>query len=200
MKQILRTIRRSFNSCLAIPAIVLVFSATCLAQSTGPKPIPSPRPIDGMSADKSSNTEDRVPLTTFEEEMRAKRNIRLAEKEHEDNLKRARELSQLAKDLQQVISTKQVLSRDDNKKIERLEKLTKKIRGEAGGEDEDVNIIDKPTDLPSTVAKIGEMADALSKNVQNTPRQVVSASVIGNANVLLELIKILRTLTRTSAN
>jgi hypothetical protein len=32
----------------------------------------------------------------------------------------------------------------------------------------------------------------LSKTVQNTPRQVVNASVIGNANVLLELIKLLR--------
>jgi hypothetical protein len=37
------------------------------------------------------------------------------------------------------------------KKIERLEKLTKKVRGEAGGEDEDMTIDNPPTDLPLLV-------------------------------------------------
>ena len=73
-----------------------------------------------------------------------------------------------------------------------MEKLTKKIRGEAGGEDEEVDIVDRPADISAAVTKIAEATEALSKNVQNTPRQVVSASVIGEANVLLELIKMLR--------
>jgi hypothetical protein len=77
-----------------------------------------------------------------------------------------------------------------------LEKLTKKIRGEAGGEDEEVTIVNRPTDIPSALCQIAEASETLSKNVQNTPRQVVSASVIGNANVLLELIKLLRSFAR----
>ena len=93
-----------------------------------------------------------------------------------------------------AITYKPILSRDSNKKIERLEKLTRKIRGEAGGEDQEIQISNRPSDVPSTVSRIADAADTLSKEVQNTPRQVVSTAVIENANVLLELIKIVRTL------
>ena len=84
------------------------------------------------------------------------------------------------------------LDRDDSKKIDRLEKLAKKIRGEAGGEDDDVQISNAPADIPSAVTQIADNAEQLSKDVQKTPRQVVSAAVIDRANVLLQLVKILR--------
>jgi hypothetical protein len=76
--------------------------------------------------------------------------------------------------------------------VDRLEKLTKKIRGEAGGEDDDVQLPNAPSDIPSLVSQIAENADLLSKDVEKTPRQVVSASVIDRANVLLQLVRILR--------
>jgi hypothetical protein len=136
--------------------------------------------------------DDTGPLTTFEEEMRAKRAIKLAEKDHEDNIKRAREIAQIGKELQETLKDKSIVDRGSLKKVERLEKLTKKIRSEAGGEDEEVTIENKPGDLCGTVTKIAEASESLSKNVQDTPRQVVSASVIGKANVLLELLKMVR--------
>jgi HPt (histidine-containing phosphotransfer) domain-containing protein len=131
-------------------------------------------------------------MGSFEEEIRAKRAIKLAEKDHEENLARAKEISQLAKALQDTLKNKTALDRDSSKKLERLEKLTKKIRNEAGGEDEEVKIVDRPANIIAAVNQIAESAEQLSKTVQDTPRQVVSASVIGNANVLLELIKLLR--------
>jgi HPt (histidine-containing phosphotransfer) domain-containing protein len=131
-------------------------------------------------------------MGSFEEEIRAKRAIKLAEKDHEENLARAKEISQLAKALQDTLKNKTALDRDSSKKLERLEKLTKKIRNEAGGEDEEVKIVDRPATIIAAVNQIAESAEQLSKTVQDTPRQVVSASVIGNANVLLELIKLLR--------
>lgn len=148
-----------------------------------------------MSAEKSSSGDD-TPLTTFEEEIRAKRAIKLAEKEHQENLNRAREIAQIGKELRESVRNRPFLDRDCSKKIERLEKLTKKIRGEAGGEDEEVDIVNRPSDIPSAITQIAEAAESLSKNVENTPRQVVSASVIGNANVLLELIRMMRTFAR----
>jgi len=125
-----------------------------------------------------------------------KRAIKMAEKDHQENVDRAREIAQIAKELQEHVKDQANLDRNAVKKIERLEKLTKKIRGEAGGEDEDVEIPNRPTDVCSTVKQIADASESLSKDVQNTPRQVVSASVIGNANVLLELIKILRAFVR----
>ena len=120
----------------------------------------------------------------------------MAEKDYQENLERAKEIAQIGKELQESLKNQSNLDRNYLKKIDRLEKLTKKVRGEAGGEDEEVEIANRPPDLTSTICKVAENAESLSKNVQKTPRQVVSASVIGNANVLLELIKLLRTFVR----
>jgi hypothetical protein len=144
-----------------------------------------------MTADKSS-PDNAGPMTTFEEEMRAKRAIKLAEKEHQENLNRAKEICQLGQDLKSELQSRSALDRDDSKKLERLEKLTKKIRGEAGGEDDDVQIANAPADVSSAITQIADNAEQLSKDVQKTPRQVVSAAVIDRANVLLQLVKILR--------
>jgi hypothetical protein len=175
-----------------VPAF-LFCSAIAFAQTSTPRPTPPPspppRPVDGTVRGSSQDT---APLTTFEEEMRAKHAIKLAEKEHKENLERADEIARIGKELREILKGKTTLDRNSLKKIERLEKLTKKIRGEAGGEEEEVDIIDRPSDISSAATKIAETSEALAKNVQNTPRQVVSASVIGEANVLLELIKMLR--------
>ena len=175
-------------------AVVLFIASLAVAQippQPRPSPTPPPRPVDG-----TIKNPDDSPLTTFEEEMRAKRAIKIAEKDHEENLKRAREIAQIGKELNDSLKGKSALDRDSIKKVERLEKLTKKVRGEAGGEDEEVEIPNRPSDLPATVAQIAEASESLSKNVIDTPRQVVSASVIGKANVLLELIKLVRNFAR----
>jgi hypothetical protein len=173
--------------------VVLIFAIlfwTSLAAAQIPRPTPTPvvPPSQGTMRGDSDDT----PLTTFEEELRAKRAIRLAEKEHEENLKRAREIAQLGKELNDSLKDKPVLDRDSLKKVERLEKLTKKVRGEAGGDDEEVEIPNRPAELSTAIAQIAEASESLSKKVIDTPRQVVSASVIGKANVLLELIKVVR--------
>jgi hypothetical protein len=165
---------------------ILVLSASMATAQTSSRPLPPPR------SDNPGSDRDNTPLSTFEEEIRAKRAIKLAEKDHEQNLERARELAQIAKTLQAALKDKTSIDRDSLKKLERLEKLTRKIRGEAGGEDEEIKIVDRPSDITSAVNQIAESAETLSKNVRDTPRQVVSATVIGNANVLLELIRLLR--------
>ena len=167
-----------------------VLSQVKTAAAQQPAPTPPPRPVDGTFKNADDTTS---PLTTFEEEIRAKREIKIAEKEHQDNLNRAKEIGEIAKQLNESFKNNSTtIDRDCFKKIERLEKLTKKVRSEAGGEDEEITISPRPTDLPSAVKRIAEASETLSKDVQNTPRRVVSASVIGNANVLLELIRLAR--------
>lgn len=166
----------------------LLFASSNIAaaqfrQETTPRP-PRPEP--------PTRDREQSPLGNFEEELRAKRAIKMAEKDHEENLNRAKEIGELAQQLQIDLKDKNTIDRESMKKIERLEKLTKKIRNEAGGKDEEVKIVDRPSDITGAINQIAESAESLSKAVQNTPRQVVSASVIGNANVLLELIKLLR--------
>lgn len=187
----------SYTAC-ALAAVISIFLGVAVAfgQSVSPKNS-NPQNIPGEGGKRKSD-DDQTPLTTFEEEIRAKRMIKMAEKEHKENLDRAKEIQQIGKELKESLQGKSALDRDSLKKIERLEKLTKKVRGEAGGESEEVSIVNPPTDLPAAACQIGEKAESLSKEVQDTPRQVVSASVISSANILLELIKIARTFGRPS--
>jgi hypothetical protein len=197
--QVSKQARRIIAFVLLVGALVL-FSPRFIFGQVPPKPTPTPVRPDGMNAEKGSPTDNTSsPLTSFEEEIRAKREIKLAEKEHQENLSRAREISQLGKELQEGLKKRSLLQRDDVKKVDRLEKLTKKVRGEAGGADGEIDLVNRPVDLDSTITRICEMTESLSKNVENTPRQVVSASVIDNANVILELIKILRGFAHTPA-
>ncbi len=182
----MRAVVNRARAFLIVPAFLLC-SGLALAQNPVPRSTPPPPSIDGPG-----KTQDGPPLTTFEEEIRMKRAIKMAEKDHQENLNRAREIAQLGKELKENLHGQSSLDRNTLKKVERLEKLTKKIRGEAGGEDEEVEIVNRPLDVGGAVSQIAEASETLSKDVQNTPRQVVSATVIGNANVLLELIKILR--------
>jgi len=168
---------------------LLALNLRIAAAQTPPMPRSTPPP---PSPSNSGTDKEEGPLTSFEEEIRAKRAIKMAEKDHQENVDRAKEAADIAKDLRVYLKNKTTIDREAVKKIERLEKLTKKIRSEAGGEEEEVKIVDRPSDISGAVKQIAESAESLSKTVQNTPRQVVSAVVISNANVLVELIKLLR--------
>jgi len=181
---------RGISTYTFAPLIFMVLSAGVAFSQIPvqkPSPTPPPRPVEGVFKNP-----DDTPLTTFEEEMKAKREIKIAEKDHEENLSRAREIGDIGKQLKEGFKNNSGADRDCFKKIERLEKLTKKVRSEAGGEDEEITISPRPADLPEAIKQIAEASETLSKDVQSTPRRVVSTSVISNANVLLQLIRIAR--------
>ncbi len=190
MKAVLRDSHTTVTLFLVVLTFLFCASSVIAQTSTG---VPSPNRNFPRANPRDPN---EPPLTSLEEELNAKRAIKLAEKDHEENMDRAREIGQIGKDLHGCLKNKFSVDREFLKKIERLEKLTKKVRGEAGGEDEEVTITKHPSDVSSSIAQIAEVSETLSKDVLNTPRQVVSASVISTSNVLLELIKIFRTLTR----
>lgn len=187
-----KTVRHGTHRCVSFMLLglaLLVLSARIATAQQNPMPRSTPPPPNPPN---TSTDKDERPLTSFEEEIRAKRAIKMAEKDHQENVDRAKEVADIAKSLQVALKDKATIDHDSVKKIDRLEKLTKKIRGEAGGENEEVKIVDRPSDITGAAKQIADSAESLSKTVQNTPRQVVSAAVIGNANVLLELIKLLR--------
>src|SRR5512147_1513249 len=93
------------NPNFAVLADFFIFAVIPIAGQTSSQrsqPTPTPRPNSIIMADQNPRDDDS-PMTTFEEELRAKRAIKLAEKEHEENLTRAREISQIAKELQDAM-------------------------------------------------------------------------------------------------
>jgi hypothetical protein len=132
--------------------------------------------------------------SSIEEEMRVKRELRAAEKAHKTNVERARDLATLGATLLSRFNDSNSLNRDDFKKLEKAEKLARSIREAAGGSEDRVEMDNPPTDVAAALCRFSELADSLKEKVEKTPKHVVSAAVIDEANVLLELIRIVRAL------
>ncbi len=135
---------------------------------------------------------DAEETDSIEAEMRAKREIRFAEKQYRDNLDRAELLSVLGKEIQASYKKNNSIDRNDLKKLDKLEKLAKGIREAAGGSEDKKESKELPADLASAVSKLGDAVQELKQSVQKTPKRVISATVIDQANELLELIRLVR--------
>ena len=173
---------------LSLAGLLLAAQLTLKAQVVRP-----PTPPSTMTADKSRPDSDEQAPTALDYELRAKRAIKYAEKEHQQNLTRAREASELGNALAAAFKENRSLGSAEIKKLEKLEKITKKIRSEAGASDDDFELEKKPKDLAEAVDCVAKVSNSLSEKVLKTPRRVVSASIIEESNVLLELIRIVRT-------
>jgi|ERR1700730_4513271 len=174
--------------------ILFAWSMTAVAQSG---PLNQSPKLPTTAAD-SQDSNDKEPITfgNIEDEMRAKRRIKLEEKQYQENLERAREADKLSIELRNSYEQKKAFTREDTKKLERLEKLTKRIRSEAGGSDEDTSLDNPPNELQLVLSRLAQVTESLRKVVEKTPRQVISANVIEQANLVLQLVKVARNLFR----
>jgi len=74
-------------------------------------------------------------------------------------------------------------------------KLTRRIRNEAGGTETDVDIEASPV-IETAMKSVADNAEELRKEVEKTPRHVISTTVIDQANKLIGLIQHVRDLNR----
>jgi hypothetical protein len=180
---------------LLVTVAGLVFAASASSQTN--KPI-FPPPSDPNIKDGSKDgSKDDSRFGSPEAEMRSKLEIKEEKKKYDEHLARAKEVSELASQIWKDFDTNKSLSSEDQKRFERLEKQTKRIRNDAGGENKsDADLKDIPAGMDQTLKRISEMADELHKLVESTPRNVVSAAVIDQANDLLTLIQRTRGISR----
>ena len=176
--------------------LALVTGLNSAASAQG-KALPAQNPNDASSAEKGANRPDsKIMVGSPEAEMMARHELKAAEKDHFENLDRAREAAQLSTEIRDAYLRNKAFGHIEEKKLERLQKITRKIRSEAGGSDGEVTIEDVPTQIEPALARIAEISEKMRKVIEKTPRQVISASVIERANELLEIIRYLRTFTR----
>jgi hypothetical protein len=165
------------------------FSQTSQASQTAPPSAPN------SPSQTAESEKDTRMFASMEDEMRAKRDIQAADKAYRDNLNRARALASLGSALSETYKAKSQLSKEDLKTLEKAEKLAKGLRDALGGCDDEVEIDNPPTNLADGLDRISTLAAALRDKVEKTPKRVVSAEVIDEANVLLQLIKLVRSMT-----
>ena len=173
---------------VCVVALLIFTGASAFAQTTSP---PSVTPPETQTTNPNK-PDDKPDFGSHENEMRAKLVIKEEKKRYDEHLERAREVSHLGSQLSETYQTKQAFSSEDGKRLERIEKLAKRIRNEAGGSDADPDLTDMPADMASAVKRVAEMAEDLRKLVEKTPRQVISAAVIEQANKLIGVIQFVR--------
>jgi vacuolar-type H+-ATPase subunit I/STV1 len=174
----------------ALLFLVLAISLTGAAQAQRREPV-NPQRDNPMNAEKGRSESD-VKIGSPQAEMLARQDIRAAQKDYEENLERAREAAQLSTEIRNSYLQNRAFGRTEQKKLERLEKVTRKIRSEAGGSDGDVTLENAPSQIEAALERLAELSEKMRKGVEKTPRQVVSATVIERANELLEIIRYVR--------
>ena len=176
---------RFFHFSLACTAVL--FAATWVSAQAPPppmRPIPQPSPIDRRN--------DGIDFGNRETEARTRMALKREKKDYEEHVERAKEARDLAAELQKIYEIARSFNAADYKKLERLEKLTRRVRNEVGGSQTDADPKELPKSYEEAVPLLADLAKELSDEVEKTPRRVVSASIINQANKLIALIQYLR--------
>jgi hypothetical protein len=176
---------------LTVVFTLFVTSMPVRAQSTPRSPIAPPPSAPPANNNKDDHDND-VDFGSRETDTRTRLILKAEKKAYEEHVARAKEASDLATELKTSYAASNVLNAADQKKLERLEKLTKRIRNEVGGSEMDGNPRDLPNTIPDGINTMADMAKELYDEVEKTPRRVVSASLIEQANKLLAVIQFVR--------
>lgn len=119
--------------------------------------------------------------------------IKHSEDVYKENLARAREAARLSADVCETFKRQHSLADDDLKKLARIEKNVRSIRNDMNGGDDDTTLDDPPKTLADALERLADLTETFRKQVEKTPRLVVSASVITAANQLIALSRLIKT-------
>lgn len=144
----------------------------------------------------ASNQGPRREIGSPEEEIIRRAEIKHEEESHKEMVERADEAALIGEQILNAFQKNKSLSKDDFKKLERMEKLARKIRGSTGGSDDEAPLDNPPEQLEKALARLADVSSQLNKSVQKTSRLVISAAVINSSNELIELIKHIRGIQR----
>lgn len=180
---------------IRINLIILVMLLLLTTSATGQTGRNLP---DAQSSSSSSSSQQTPGMGSPAEEIIHKAEIRHAEEAYQEMVERADETAQLGRQLQNAFQSAKVLNREDLKKLERMEKLARKIRGSAGGDEDKLALKETPPHLGDAFVRLADISDELKKGVGKTSRLVISGTVIERSNELIELIRYIRTSVQTS--
>ncbi len=147
-------------------------------------------PDVGSPNDKSNNKED-YPKGI--KESLAKSRIEREKKDYEELLRNGEEAVKLSESLEKTFTESKRLSLEDQKKLDRLEKLAKKIRRELGANDNDESDEEeKPSSLLDAFKTLQTSTGKLVNELKKTTRYSVSVIAIQSSNAFLKVIKFIR--------
>jgi oligoendopeptidase F len=151
------------------------------------------------AATSNGKPQPKEDLPSNIKETLAKQRIAREKKDYEELLQRSEEAVKLSDELEKSFANSNQLSSDDQKKLDRLEKLVKKIRNELGaGDDGESDITDgddkdkQPSTLINAFKILQSNSSQLFDEIKKSTRYSVSVVAIQTSNFLLKLVKFIR--------
>jgi hypothetical protein len=152
---------------------------------------------DNTHKDKAAGSSPNDPeQESSYKEMLREMALKREEADYKEHRSRAKETAQLASELQDTFARQKTFQGEDLKKLSRLEKLSRQIRSNAGGEENKDELKAPPQQVEEALERLVKLSAELQKKIESTPRQVVSATIIKRANEVVELVKHIRSLYR----
>ncbi|HLM61628.1 MAG TPA: hypothetical protein VK308_12555 [Pyrinomonadaceae bacterium] len=151
-----------------------------------------------ISAQSDATTRNGVPpkedLPKGIQETMAKHRIEREKKDFAELLARGQEAVKLTDELEKSFTENNQLSSEDRKKLDRLEKVVKKIRNEIGAnnDDADVEIDNKPSSMLNALKTLKDNTVKLVDELGKTTRHTVSVVAVESSNALLKVVRFLR--------
>jgi len=153
-----------------------------------------------VSVEGQSNARDASGRTAAEKEdlpktikeSLAKSRIEKEKKEYAELLGRGEEALKLSEELEKSFKQNSKLSAEDQKKLDRLEKLAKKIRNELGGDGEEIELEDNPSTIKNALETLQSKTVTLFTELKKATRYSVSVIAIQSSNALIKTVRFLR--------
>lgn len=164
--------------------MMLLFATTALSQ------------IDASTPNGKPPRKEELPKNI--QETLAKQRIAREKKDYEELLERSEEAAVISNELEKSFKDSNKLSDEDKKKLDRLEKLVKKIRSELGGDDDNDQELNEnvapnnPSAMENAFNRLQKNAAQLFEEIKKSTRYSVSVISIQTSNALLRLVKFIR--------
>jgi hypothetical protein len=151
---------------------------------------------DATTASGKPNLKEDYPKSI--KESLAKKRIETEQKEFEELLARGEEVAKLSFELEKSFAQNNSLSAEDEKKLNRVEKLVKKIRSEIGAEgvgDDEFGAVEpeeKPSNILNAFQSLESATGKLVAELKKQTRHSISVVAIQSSNVMLKVVRFIR--------
>jgi hypothetical protein len=175
--------RIKISTIFKVSFLVIIFAVSAFSQTDA-----SNQPI------KPGSQKEDLPSNI--KETLAKQRIAREKKDYDELLQRSEEAVKISGELEKSFADSKQISSDDTKKLERLEKLLKKIRselgGDADGEEDETVVKETPSTMVSAFQTLQTNASQLFDEIKKQTRYSVSVISIQTSNALLRVVKFIR--------
>ncbi len=145
----------------------------------------------GSDAATRSGNPAKEDLPTGIKESLAKQRIDREKKDFAEMIERSEEALKLTDQLAKSYDQNNRFSAEDQKKLDRLEKVVKKIRSELGGGD-DEETVEQPASVGNALENLKANTTRLVEAIKKTSRYTVSVVAVESSNALLKMVRFLR--------